>query len=119
MKSRKRPPVREPRGISNDQAQILARLERRHGLPYSGRGLTFTQAQARIVRLSQQAPGEVRASRGSQTKAPKLPKSPLGQLSRLLPELHQALKSENRRRAAYLEREIDVLMLGQPWRIGI
>jgi hypothetical protein len=111
--ARRRGPKQQ--GISNDQAQILARLERRLGIPYSGRGLTFQQAQSRIVRLSR----ESKQPREPQPVQAALPKSVLSPLARLLPELHQALKKQNRRRAAQLEREIDVLMLGQPWRIGI
>ena len=49
-----RPPAsaKPNRGITNAQAKLLARLQRRAGEPYSGRGLTAAQADQEIRRLT-------------------------------------------------------------------
>jgi hypothetical protein len=42
------PPARRARGISNDQARELARLQQMLGEPYSGRGMTAAEASRAI-----------------------------------------------------------------------
>lgn len=39
------------RGITNEQARFLAKLQKRAGEPYSGRGMTAAEADAAIKRL--------------------------------------------------------------------
>jgi len=38
----------KPRGITNAQARKLAQLQRARGIPYTGSGMTFTEAEAAI-----------------------------------------------------------------------
>jgi hypothetical protein len=42
------PPARRARGISNDQARELSRLQKTLGEPYSGRGMTAAEATRAI-----------------------------------------------------------------------
>jgi hypothetical protein len=42
-------PKRKPKGITNAQARELARLRRKQGLPYDGRGMTAGEAYRAIA----------------------------------------------------------------------
>lgn len=46
------PSARRPRGMTNEQAKELARLQRAAGEPYSGNGMTEREARAEIQRLT-------------------------------------------------------------------
>jgi hypothetical protein len=52
---------RKPRGITNGQARRLAKLQRAHGHPYTGKGMNAEQAAAEIARL--EAPAQPAAVR--------------------------------------------------------
>jgi hypothetical protein len=74
------PPERKPRmprGISNDQAAELARLQRQLGVPYSGNGMTAREAARAIdaaraqVRALPRAPRKPRPPRARPPRAPR------------------------------------------------
>jgi hypothetical protein len=74
------PPQRKPqmpRGISNDQAAELARLQRQLGVPYSGNGMTAREAARAIdaaraqVRALPRAPRKPRPPRARPPRAPR------------------------------------------------
>jgi hypothetical protein len=74
------PPERKPRmprGISNDQAAELARLQRQLGTPYSGNGMTAREAARAIdaaraqVRALPRAPRKPRPPRARPPRAPR------------------------------------------------
>lgn len=46
-----KPRKRKPKGITNVQAKYLASLQRKAGEPYSGSGLTTSEASQEIRRL--------------------------------------------------------------------
>jgi hypothetical protein len=66
-----------PRGISNDQAAELARLQRQLGTPYSGNGMTAREAARAIdaaraqVRALPRAPRKPRPPRARPPRAPR------------------------------------------------
>ncbi len=55
--------ARRPKGITNAQAQYLAALQRKAGIPYSGAGMTCNAAKREIARLVKEAEASKRPRR--------------------------------------------------------
>jgi hypothetical protein len=63
-----------PRGISNDQAAELARLQRQLGVPYSGNGMTAREAARAIDAARKALPRAPRKPRKPRPRPPRAPR---------------------------------------------